>query len=225
MKKTILLPLFLGLLLAGCTKTESQKVSANDQSNGSTPPADTSKIDTTKTDQVAATSTTTTPATATTPATDKSTTDATKMASNADTPAGATTSPAPANTAALTPADTAATDMKQPDITARIAEWKLKPDDIKEELQTSGRIVRSKTLGAGEPTGPMDDTLVTQINGKLHADSDTASLKIDVKAEKGVVTLDGTAQSLDQVGKAIALSLDTPGVTQAISLVKVSANQ
>jgi osmotically-inducible protein OsmY len=111
----------------------------------------------------------------------------------------------------------------KPDLNARIAEWNLKPEDIKSEFETSGRITRSRTAGAGEPTGPMDDVLVSQIKSKFGDNADTSGLKLEVTAEKGVVTLNGSAHSLDQIGKAIAVALDTPGVTQTISLVKLDA--
>jgi hypothetical protein len=50
-----------------------------------------------------------------------------------------------------------------------------------------------------------------------YARTDTDS----AKTAKGVVTLSGSARSLDQIGKAIALSLDTGEVTQVISSVKL----
>jgi len=112
------------------------------------------------------------------------------------------------------------TSTTKSDISAKIAQWKLSPDDIRSE-QDAGKIVRSKTVGAGEPTGPMDDVLVDQVKGKLSSDSVTGQLKFDVKADKGVVTLRGSAHTLEQVGQAIALALDTPGVTQTVSEIKL----
>jgi len=105
--------------------------------------------------------------------------------------------------------------------TDRRAEWKLTSDDITNELTSSGRVVRSRIAGANEPTGLMDSVLVSQINGKLQSDADTSALKIAVEAEKGVVTLNGSAHSPDQIGKAVALSLETGGVTQVVSLIKL----
>ena len=115
-----------------------------------------------------------------------------------------------------------ASDAKS-DISARITEWKLAPDDIKSEFETSGQVVRSKTSGAGDPTGPMDGILVSQINTKLKADTDTSALKLEVSATNGVVSLSGSAQSLNQIGKAVALALDTGGVTQTISTIKLES--
>lgn len=107
---------------------------------------------------------------------------------------------------------------KMPDISTRLTEWKLMPGDIKVEVE-SGSVMRSKSPGAGEPTGPMDSMLVDQITTKLQDNADTSTLKFDVTSDNGVVTLKGTARTLDQIGRAIALSLDTGGVTQTISQI------
>jgi hypothetical protein len=279
MKKTILLPLFLGLLLAGCsrTSTDAQKVSSTDQTDPNKPTyndqAITAKKNAADQSQVAATPTpapanTPTPAETAAPAAtpSKDSKDATSQVAASSTPASApskdmtspiTESPTPASTETKsevaanptssststppanpeasqpattpTPAAPASTDMAsnnnkaKPDLSARLTEWKLTPDDIKSEVD-GGQVVRSRTAGANEPTGPMDTVLSTQITSKLQENSDTSSAKIDVTADKGIVTLKGSAQSLDQIGKAIALSLDTPGVTQTIAQIKLGAN-
>jgi osmotically-inducible protein OsmY len=85
-------------------------------------------------------------------------------------------------------------------------------------------IVRTKDSVVGAPTGNTDDDVVkTMVKGKIQADSDTAKAMIDVDAHNGEVTLKGTADSAHQVGRAIALALDTQGVTKVSSDVKVSA--
>jgi hypothetical protein len=247
MKNKIVLPLFLGLALAaGCTrtKTDTNKLSSTDQPNP-TPP--TATADQTAANQVAIAQKDATgqplPTAADTAAfnatKDTSAIPPTDMA-NASTMAAtpvpaASASPAPADIPAAspelnpTPATTASADVasataeSKPVTADRIAEWKLSADAIKTEFDRTGRIDRSKTVGAGEPTGPMDDVLVTQINGSLKADPATSSATITVAADKGVVTLKGSAQSLDQIGRAVAVALNTGGVTQAISLIKLDA--
>lgn len=116
----------------------------------------------------------------------------------------------------------AAIDVKN-SISDKLTEWKLTPTDIKNDLQSSGRIVRDKTMAAGESVGGAVDNarIVTVINGKYVADSDLSALKINVDADNGVVTLNGTVKSADYIGKAIALALDTNGVHQVVSLLKV----
>jgi hyperosmotically inducible periplasmic protein len=85
-------------------------------------------------------------------------------------------------------------------------------------------IVRTKELGAGAPTGSMDDSvIITLVKNKLKADSDLASLGLDVEAHNGEVTLKGNAQSATQIGRAIALALDTDGVTKVSSDIKVGS--
>ena len=108
-------------------------------------------------------------------------------------------------------------------ISDKIVEWKLTPSDIKADLEKGGRVVRTKTVAAGEKVGAVVDNarIVTVINAKYVADSDLSALKIDVDADQGTVTLKGTAKSPEFIGKAVALALDTDGVTQVISLLTV----
>lgn len=96
--------------------------------------------------------------------------------------------------------------------------------DIESDLSSGTTIVRTRELGAGAPTGSMDDSvIVTMVKNKLQADSELSSLKIDVQAHNGEVTLKGNAQSASQIGRAIALALDTDGVTKVSSDLKVGA--
>lgn len=110
-------------------------------------------------------------------------------------------------------------------IAAKLVEWKLTPSDIKADLEKSGRVVRDKTVAAGEKVGGVIDNarLVTVINGKLVADKDLSALRINVDATDGIVTLKGTVASVDLIGRAIALALNTEGVTQVISLLTIEA--
>jgi uncharacterized lipoprotein NlpE involved in copper resistance len=115
-----------------------------------------------------------------------------------------------------------ATDAKNA-ISDKLTEWKLTPSDIKADLKKGGAIVRTKTVAAGETVASVADNarIVTVINGKLVADADLSALKINVDANAGQVTLKGTASSEAAIGKAIALALDTNGVTQVTSELTV----
>jgi osmotically-inducible protein OsmY len=64
----------------------------------------------------------------------------------------------------------------------------------------------------------------TMVKGKLQADSQVSKASIEVDAENGEVTLKGSADKADVVGRAIALALDTQGVTKVSSSIKVSAH-
>ncbi len=107
--------------------------------------------------------------------------------------------------------------------TARMAEWKLNPSDIQADLDNNKEIVRTKNPEAGAPTGTTDKSVVeSMVKSRLQADSDIAALKLRVSADKhGEVTLKGKAHSADEVGRAIALALDTEGVTKVTSKLKI----
>jgi len=105
-----------------------------------------------------------------------------------------------------------------------MTEWRLGDTELQADLDRGVAIVRTKDNVVGAPTGNTDDSVIeTMVKGKLQADSDTAKAMIDVKAKSGEVTLDGTADSAKIVGRAIALALDTQGVSKVSSNIKVTA--
>ncbi len=108
-------------------------------------------------------------------------------------------------------------------VSDKLTEWKLTPDDIKADFAKGARIVRTKSVAAGDKVATVADNarIVTVINAKLVADSDLSALKINVDADAGTVTLKGTAKSHAFIGKAILLALDTDGVNQVTSLLTV----
>lgn len=237
MKTKIILPLSLGLVLLGaCAKTEAPKTTA------SSPPAATdekSKDALPSAAQVAAAPNAAPAAASEVPATAKAPDSAAVVAESpalklpdAVRPTFPQPQPKPstdltfdstlAQAAKTTPAPGSTGDME---LAGRIMDWKLRGEDIKSEVENSGRITRSRTPGAGEPTGPMDSVLASSVKNKLMSDSLIAAQKIEVSADHGVITLTGTARSIDRIGRAVAIALDTPGVTQAISTVRVDANQ
>jgi len=103
----------------------------------------------------------------------------------------------------------------------KLVEWKLTPSDLKADFEKGGRIVRSKAAVAGARTGEVFDNarIVTVLNAKLLADSRLSALKINVDADAGVVTLKGTVKSIELIGHAIRVALDTDGVNQVVSLL------
>jgi len=89
-------------------------------------------------------------------------------------------------------------------------------------------IVRTNDNVVGAPTGNTDDSvLVTMVKGKLQADSELSSIatSIDVSAHNGEITLKGNAKTADQIGRAIALSLGTSGVTKVSSELKIASTK
>lgn len=77
----------------------------------------------------------------------------------------------------------------------------------------------------GAPTGNTEDAVIeTMVKGKLQADQEVGTSLIDVDASKGEVALKGSAASAKIVGRAIALALDTQGVSKVSSEIKVSGS-
>jgi osmotically-inducible protein OsmY len=109
-------------------------------------------------------------------------------------------------------------------IADKMTEWKLSPDDIKEDFQKTGRIVRSKSAAMGQRVGEVfdDARIVTAIKSKYLTDNSLSAFAVSVDAEKGVVTLTGSVKSLNLAGRAMALALDTDGVTSVVSLLRIA---
>jgi hyperosmotically inducible periplasmic protein len=106
-------------------------------------------------------------------------------------------------------------------VSAKLTEWRLSAQDIQADLAADRDIVRTKEASAGAPTGTMDrSTLKTAVEGRIKADSELANLKLDVNAERGgAIQLEGKALTAEQVGRAIAVALDTEGVTKVTSKI------
>jgi len=117
------------------------------------------------------------------------------------------------------------TSTSSADVSSRITEWRLSANEIQKDLDSGAVIVRTKESVVGAPTGNSDDSVIeTMVKGKLQSDKEVASSQIDVAAKNGEVTLKGSADSADHVGRAIALALDTQGVTKVSSEIKVSGS-
>jgi osmotically-inducible protein OsmY len=102
----------------------------------------------------------------------------------------------------------------------------LSSSEIQGDLDRGVTIVRTKDSVVGAPTGASDDEVIkTMVKGKLQADSEAAKAMFDVEAKNGEVMLKGTADSAAAIGRAMALALDTQGVTKVSSDVKISAQK
>ena len=105
--------------------------------------------------------------------------------------------------------------------TTRELEWKLTNNDIKDDVAAGRTIERSK---AGAPTGATVDKsdLKTAVEARLRADSQIANMPIDVDADRdGQINLSGKTNTIDQVGRAIAVALDTDGVSKVSSKISL----
>jgi hyperosmotically inducible periplasmic protein len=99
----------------------------------------------------------------------------------------------------------------------------IRPEDVKEELARTGRVVRkgAERVGAAVADATADARVTAAIKGKYAVDSDLSALKISVNTTGSVVTLSGTVASADLVSKAMRLALETEGVTEVISTLQV----
>src|SRR5437016_1546568 len=100
----------------------------------------------------------------------------------------------------------------------RLREWNLQPESIKEDLARTGRVVRQKAQAAGQAIADntADARITAIIKGKLLANKDLSVLSISVNTTDGIVTLSGSVDSPDDIGKAMMLALDTDGVREVI---------
>jgi len=100
---------------------------------------------------------------------------------------------------------------------------RLQPEDIKEELARTGRVVRREAREAGHALADAtaDARITTAIKTKLVASRDLSALNISVNTTAGVVTLSGYVSSSENIAKAIVLAMETDGVREVISTLQV----
>jgi len=112
-------------------------------------------------------------------------------------------------------------DKMKTSIREKIAD--IKTEDIREELNRTGMIVREKTKQAGQAIA--DATANARITGtiksKLIAEPGISALNINVDTTDGLVTLSGTAKSEEEVAKAVKIALETEGVHKVVSTLQV----
>jgi len=128
-------------------------------------------------------------------------------------PAPATT-PAPGEPTLTQKARESAAEARE-SIAAKLESWRLTPDDIRRDLAETGRVVRSKARAAGEKVA--DARIVAVIKAKYVLERDLSALDINVDCRDGEVTLTGTVDSAERLGRAVVLALDTEGVHNVVS--------
>ena len=108
-------------------------------------------------------------------------------------------------------------------IQSQLREWHLTGDDITNELNRTGRIIRDNAHKAGQAfTDATADARVTAaVKARLLREPDLSAWNISVATTDGVVTLSGSVSSPVQIGKAILLALQTDGARQVISTLLV----
>lgn len=100
-------------------------------------------------------------------------------------------------------------------VSAKAREWKLTPENIREELGKTGQVVRSRAIAVGEK---LDDArIIAVIKAKYVAEKNLSSFDIAVECDAGAVKLTGSVSSPAQIGRAMELALQTTGVHHVIS--------
>ena len=99
----------------------------------------------------------------------------------------------------------------------------LRPDQIKDEMTRTGKIVRKKAheIAGQVADATADARIVTEIKAKYAADSDLSVWSISVSSTDGHVALSGTVPSPEGVAKAIALALKVGGVVDVTSTLEI----
>jgi osmotically-inducible protein OsmY len=106
---------------------------------------------------------------------------------------------------------------------AKLDTLDLSSDQIKNELTRYGKIFRSNAQGVGDPVvnAASDDRAVAEIKAKYTADTGLSAGSISAGCTQGHATLAGTVGSPDEIGRAIAMALDTEGVRDVTSTLEV----
>ena len=99
----------------------------------------------------------------------------------------------------------------------------LRPEDIKDELARTGRVVRRGARDAGQAIADAtaDARVTGAIKAKLVGSRDLSAIDISVNTTAGVVTLSGFVSSAENIGKAILLARETDGVREVVSTLQV----
>jgi len=105
----------------------------------------------------------------------------------------------------------------------KLRSWHLDRDSITNELARTGKVIRDKADAAGKTLkdATADARVTAAVKAKYVKDSDLSAWDIHVSTTDGVVTLSGTVDSPDLIGKAMEEALDTDGPQQVISTLQV----
>ncbi len=106
---------------------------------------------------------------------------------------------------------------------ARLEALQLRAEDIQEELAEDSQIIRRKARDFGEAAVDVavDTSTTATIKAKLAADEKLSTFDVSVSTTQGYVTLSGTVESPEHIGRAIALALETENVREVASNLRV----
>jgi osmotically-inducible protein OsmY len=99
----------------------------------------------------------------------------------------------------------------------------LHPDQIKDEMARTGKVVRRKAqeIAGQVADATADARIVTGIKAKYATDSDLSVWSISVSSTDGHVALSGTVPAPEGVAKAVALALEVKGVVDVTSTLEI----
>jgi osmotically-inducible protein OsmY len=108
-------------------------------------------------------------------------------------------------------------------IQAKLEAWHLTGDDIQRELTDTGKVVRRQMsdFGAAVADAAGDAKITGKIKAKFALDKEVSALGIGVSTTDGRVTLSGNVSNSKQIGKAMILALETDGVREVSSTLRV----
>jgi hypothetical protein len=111
-------------------------------------------------------------------------------------------------------------------VEARIDAFQLSGKDVKEDMLQTGQVVRRsvRAVGTAVADATDDPRITATIKAKLLANRELSAWDISVSTTDGVVTLSGTVASHDQIGRAMLVALETPGVREVMSTLRVKTS-
>lgn len=108
-------------------------------------------------------------------------------------------------------------------IEVKLVAWHLTTADIQEELAKTGKVVRRqmRDFGAVVADASADAAITGKIKAKYALDKELSAWGLSVSTTDGRVTLSGNVSSPKLIGKAIMLALETDGVREVSSTLRV----
>jgi osmotically-inducible protein OsmY len=105
----------------------------------------------------------------------------------------------------------------------RLQRLQLRSGDLQDELARTGQIVRRAAQDAGRAMADAtaDARITAAIKARYIADSRLSALRISVNCTEGRVTLAGTVASMEDIGHAMLLAMETEGVREVVSTLQI----
>ena len=106
---------------------------------------------------------------------------------------------------------------------AKLEVWHLTSTDIERELTQTGKVVRRQMseFGTAIADATSDTKVTARVKAKFTLDKDLNAFGIGVTTTDGRVTLTGNVTTAKQISRAMMLALETEGVREVSSTLKV----